>query len=168
MKFFLNRFFLILIFNFLLITNVKSASNVFYIDLDFILQNSKIGKNIINELNTIDKKNLIKYDKIEKDLKQIELNLINSKKILSEEDFNVKMNEFKIKVENFLLEKKNSINEYEKIRKDKFSEFFKEINPVVEKYMIDNSIDLLLEKKNIFISKSDYDISSKIIEKIEK
>ena len=93
--------------------------------------------------------------------------MINSKKILSEEDFNVKMNEFKIKVENFLLEKKNSINEYEKIRKDKFSEFFKEINPVVEKYMIDNSIDLLLEKKNIFISKSDYDISSIIIEKID-
>lgn len=167
MKTFFKNIFFLIILNISLIANSQSASNIFYIDLDFVFQNSKIGKSIINELDLINKENKSKYDKIEEDLKQSEINLINSKNIISENEFNNKINELKIKIDSFLNEKKNAVNDYEKFRNKKINDFFSKINPIIEQFMKDNSIDILLEKKNIFISKSDYDISSQIIDKIE-
>ena len=42
------------------------------------------------------------------------------------------------------------------------------INPIIEKYMNDQSIDILLDKKNIFIAKSNHDITQNIIDIIDK
>jgi hypothetical protein len=42
------------------------------------------------------------------------------------------------------------------------------INPIIQKYMNDQSIDILLDKKNIFIAKDSYDITQKIINLINK
>ena len=44
------------------------------------------------------------------------------------------------------------------------SKFLNLINPLLEDFMKDNSVGLILDKKNIFISKSNYDITMKILE----
>ena len=41
------------------------------------------------------------------------------------------------------------------------------INPIIEKYMADNSIYMLIDKKNVFIASKDYDITNKLIELID-
>jgi len=41
------------------------------------------------------------------------------------------------------------------------------INPIIEKYMADNSIYILMDKKNIFIANNNYDITKKLIELID-
>jgi len=41
------------------------------------------------------------------------------------------------------------------------------INPIIEKYMSDNSINILLDKKNIFIANNDYDITNFLIELVD-
>ena len=46
--------------------------------------------------------------------------------------------------------------------------FIKLINPLINKFMNNNSIDILIEKKNIFIAKSNYDITENILEIINK
>ena len=45
--------------------------------------------------------------------------------------------------------------------------FINSINPIIEKYMTDNSIYILMDKKNIFIAKNDYDITQKLIKLID-
>jgi Skp family chaperone for outer membrane proteins len=42
------------------------------------------------------------------------------------------------------------------------------INPIIQKYMNEQSIDILLDKKNIFIAKENFDITQKIIDLINK
>ena len=42
------------------------------------------------------------------------------------------------------------------------------VNPIIEKIMEKNSIGILIEKKNIFIAKSNYDITEIVIEEINK
>ena len=37
------------------------------------------------------------------------------------------------------------------------------INPIIEKYMNDNSIYMLLDKKNVFIARKNYDITSDLL-----
>ena len=44
--------------------------------------------------------------------------------------------------------------------------FLNLINPIIEKYMNDNSIHILLDKKNVFIVNKDYDITNNLIELI--
>ena len=41
------------------------------------------------------------------------------------------------------------------------------INPIIEKYMTDNSIYMLIDKKNVFIANNNYDITKKLIELID-
>jgi len=44
----------------------------------------------------------------------------------------------------------------------------KKINPLIEKYVNDNKIEILLNKKDIVIAKSEYDITNFIIELLDK
>lgn len=167
MKFFCKKILIIVIFNLSIIITAHAETKLYYIDLDFIFKNTSIGKNIILELDALEKKNNINYQELQKKLKQEEADLINSKNIISEKEFENKSNDLRIRIENFLNDKAKSINDYEKIKKDKFNVFFQKINPIIQSYMNENSIDILLEKKNIFISKSKYDISAEIIKIIE-
>ena len=41
------------------------------------------------------------------------------------------------------------------------------VNPIIEKYMTDNSIYMLLDKKNVFIASKDYDVTKNLIELID-
>jgi len=43
------------------------------------------------------------------------------------------------------------------------SSLLNKINPIIEKYMIENNIDLMLKKENVYISKTEYDVSNIII-----
>ena len=47
-------------------------------------------------------------------------------------------------------------------------DFINKINPIIQKYMNENSIDIVLEKKQIFIGNINKDISNDIIKLIEK
>ena len=46
--------------------------------------------------------------------------------------------------------------------------FLKMTNPLIESIMNKNSIDILIEKKNVFIAKSNTDITNIVIEDINK
>jgi Skp family chaperone for outer membrane proteins len=45
--------------------------------------------------------------------------------------------------------------------------FFNLVNPIIEKYMTDNSIYMLIDKKNVFIARKEYDITINLIELID-
>ena len=46
--------------------------------------------------------------------------------------------------------------------------FIKLISPLINEFMTKNSIGILIEKKNIFIAKSNYDITENVLEIINK
>ena len=48
------------------------------------------------------------------------------------------------------------------------SEFFAEVNPLIQEYLDKNSIDILLNNKYVVIGKNDLDITEKIIKIINK
>ena len=47
-------------------------------------------------------------------------------------------------------------------------EFFAKVNPIIQSYMDNNSIDILLERKNVFMSKNRIDVTEKLIKEINK
>ena len=64
--------------------------------------------------------------------------------------------------------KDKMVTSYEEQRLKKLNNFFITINPIIQKYMNDNSINMLLEQKNVFIGKTSSDITDKIIVEINK
>ena len=65
---------------FILFTTSSYAKDLVVVDIDFIIQNSKNGKEIIDDLNEKNKKLIDKFQKQEKIFKDKETDLLAKKK----------------------------------------------------------------------------------------
>ena len=74
------------------------------------------------------------------------------------------MNIFKKDLKNYQTKKNNIIINLKKKRNDEIILFIKRISPLINEFMNNNSIDILIEKKNIFIAKSNYDITNDVLD----
>ena len=77
------------------------------------------------------------------------------------------MKTLQIKFQKYRTEKIIEIDELKTKRNKNIVNFLSLINPIIEKYMTDNSIYMLIDKKNVFIANKDYDITNNLIELID-
>ena len=145
----------------------KAQSHIVYLDLDNIVNNTKAGKLILTKLEESKKKNLLKFENKEKELKKIENQIKKQKNIISEDEFKKKLIEFRKEVSNFRKDRQQVINEFNQERKLEFEEFFKKITPIIESYLAEKNIEILLDKKNIFVASKNKNITQEIIKMID-
>lgn len=160
------RFFIIIFF-ILIITPLKSEEKVTFLNLDAVLNNSKIGMNIVKKLNDLKNLNLKQINDKKEIIKKKEKDLINKKNILSKEEFETSLIALQKEVGNFNNEKNKKEIDYETIKKKELDNFTKKITPLIEDYIIKNSISLVVNQNNIFIGKKKYDITNDIINLID-
>jgi Skp family chaperone for outer membrane proteins len=160
-------FLLLVILNFFLINN-SFANNIVFIDLNYIINNSITGKNVINKLEDINNKNLNLLKKEQLLLNKERDDIEKTKNILSQEDLNKKILILNQKLQEFNNKQDLMSGEFKNLRQLEMKNLLDKINPIIEKYMLDNNIDLMLKKENIYISKKDFDVSKKLIELINK
>lgn len=161
------NFLLLVILNFFLINN-SFANNIVFIDLNYIINNSITGKNVINKLEDINNKNLNLLKKEQLLLNKERDDIEKTKNILSQEDLNKKILILNQKLQEFNNKQDLMSGEFKNLRQLEMKNLLDKINPIIEKYMLDNNIDLMLKKENIYISKKDFDVSKKLIELINE
>ena len=149
-------------------TYANSNDKVRFIDIDFILKNSNLGKSILNEIENLNKKNIDQLRNKEKELKKIEEEIKSKKKILSEEEFNKEVNLLKERIKKYRIYKDELVKDFKQNENKKINLFFKEVNPIIQEFMDKNSIDILLDRKNVFIGKKNSDITNQIIQELNK
>ena len=93
----------------------------------------------------VSQKNVLSTEEYENKLKEIQSEVIKINKLMSQED------------ENYLNFKK-------KIEK----EYFKNLNPIIEQYSIENSIGIILNKKDLLMAKNTLDITKEIFNLFNK
>ena len=71
-------------------------------------------------------------------------------------------------VEKFRSEKDKILKDFKLLKETKLDNFLKKINPIIQDYMKKNSIDIVLEKKQIFIGSSSVDITDEIIKLVNE
>ena len=162
------KIYIIIFFNFFFLNPSFSANKIAFIDLDLVIQKSKPGIKILNELNTISKNNIDEIQKLQKDLENQEKSIQNKKNIISEEDHKKELSILRNKISEYRNIKDKKSDEFKKIRNEKITAFFNKANPIIQKYMDDNSLDILLDRKNVFIGKVNSDITKEIISLIDK
>ena len=149
-------------------SNSLAENKVAYIDLDKILTNTESGKSLFKQLNNLEKLELEDLKNEEKKLKDEENKILSTKNILTQDEYAKKVNTFKKKIPVYQKKKKAIIDGLQKKRSAEVIRFLKMTNPLIESIMKRNSINILIEKKNIFIAKSNTDITSIVIEDINK
>ena len=154
---------------FLFVSNISlSAEKIVYLDLDYILKNSDKGKEILLNLDKKNKDNIKLLKSKEDELKKEEENLIKQKNILSIEVYNEKVKNLQNKIKTFRIEKDQLVQEFKKTRETKINDFIKIIDNILGEYVKSNSIDLVLNKKDIIMGKNSYNITDNILKKVNE
>ncbi len=164
-KFFFKLFF---IFNLLLIQVSQSSetNNLVFIDMDYLIKNAEIGKKTLKILDTKNSTNLKILKEKEVKLKKQETELQNKKNIISSEEFNNEIKVLKIKINELRNEKKQLAIDFNKFKNEEFNKLLNKYNVVIQEYMKKNSIDIILDKKNIYIGKVSSDITEPVLQQI--
>ena len=154
---------LLLIVFFVSINSTSNANNIAYVNLDRILQNSNLGKKILTRIDqqkNIEKK---KINERENNIKSLEEEIKNKQNIISKDEFNKELSKLRKSINELQSYKKQVYNNFEKSKNDEIILFFDQINPYVQDYLKENSIDILFNNKNIVIGKDSLDITDKLI-----
>ena len=158
----------ILIIFFSTISLAKSNENIVYLDLDNIVKNTKAGKSIINKLKVSKDSALKKFEKKEKELKKAEEDINKQKNVLSKEELKNKVSNFRKEISSFRNEREKLINDFNIKKIQEFEKFFKKVTPIIGEYVKKKNIDIVLDKKNIFLANKNNDITNEIIKLIDE
>ena len=97
MKFIIKFFLIFLVF--LFVSQTSKAEQVLkYANIDRIIKETKIGINMLNKINELDKENIKKLNSFEQELKSKENEIKSKKNIISDQEFEKEINNFKKKI----------------------------------------------------------------------
>jgi len=143
-------------------------AEIFYVDIDKIINQTNVGKYINKEFENLKKINDAKNLENKNLLKQKEDTLIVQKNVLEPKEFNNKLKQFKIDVSNFNQSSQKSNRDLQnKLIKNK-SNFLKLIEPILLDYVAANNITYLLQKKYIIVGHNDLNKTEDIIKLVDK
>jgi outer membrane protein len=159
----MKKTFVVLILYFIQFNYLGAETNIAFIDMDRIMNSTKPGISMIKQLNVINKKNVSKFNNYAKKLKEQENKLISQKNISTESDFKSNIEKLSLEVKRFNENKRMVNDDFKKLRINSTNELLKLINPILIKFSKDNSISLILNKKNLVVGKTELDITDEII-----
>ena len=165
---FLNKFFFIFIFFFFNIAQVNSNEPIAYIDMDFIIKNSEIGKKTLNAINIRNNKNINELKEKEKILKDLESKIISKKNIISKENFDKEVLLFKEKAAKFKDDQLKMVENFNIYKKKELDGILSKISPIINAYMEKKSVKILLDSKNILIGRSNLNLTNEVIKEINE
>ena len=161
----ISNFFLALFF---CLYSTNLSAEIFYIDIDKIINQTIVGKHINKEFDNLKKINDAKNLKNKNNLQKREESLIAQKKILETNEFNNKLNLFRKDVNNFNQLSQKSIRDLQNNLMKNKAIFLKLIEPILLDYVATNNITYLLQKKYIIVGHNDLDKTIDIIELVDK
>ncbi len=138
-------------------------NNIVYLDVQFIINNSEIGKIYKSKIKTLQDKIKLDIEKKQTIIKNKEIDLNNQKNILKKDEFDKKIKEIKELVNNYQKFKSDMQNKIKNEKKSYSSEILKILNPLLTNYVENNNINLVVEKKNILVGIKTLDITDNIL-----
>ena len=164
--YYLKKLILIISFVFLIGIPAHSSQNVRFADIDLIIQNSEIGKKTLSKIERVNESNIEKLNNFQKQLKEREDEIKIKKNIISEEEFKKEVEILQGKLKDFKKKKNLMVKDFSNLKKKELKALFAKINPIIQNYMDENSIEILINRKNIFIGSVKSDLTEVLIKEI--
>ena len=160
--------FLLIFFIFFISINLTNSKETAFIDIDYIIENSNIGKKVLININKLDKENIEKLKRNNKLLQELEISIKNKKNIISEEAFKKEVVSYQSKINEFKNDKNKIVKNFNDFKKKELENVFRKITPIINNYMEENSVSILFDSKNIFMGSKKSNITEDILERINK
>ena len=161
------KYFLIILLTFAS-TNLRAEDKIVILDLRYVLNESKAGKGAQDFLKDTFNKNQKKFTDMEKKLKKEESDLLSKKTILSKEEYSKKSDELRKKVIDYQSERRQALEKIAALRTKSRETLIKKIDPILNSYIKENNISLVIDKKDVLGGQPENDITKIIIEKLNK
>ena len=152
----------------LIYTNASAEQKVAYLDMTFVLNNSKAGKGAQDFLQKSFKENQKIFLDKENSLKKEESDLLAQKSILTKEEYEKKSNSRRKKVIDYQSQRRASLDKIATQRAESREMLIKKIEPLLDTYVKENNISLVVEKRGTLAGNPEYDITKIIVEKLNK
>jgi len=166
MKFFVRLF--VVTFFLLFSTAVFAEQKIVVMDLTYILNFSKAGKGAQEFLKKSYEDNLKKYSDMEKALKNEETDLLSQKSLLSKEDYTKKSDSLRKKVIDYQSQRRAGLDKIATQRAKARDTLIKAVEPILEAYIKENKVSIVLDKKYSLGGSPENDITEFITEKLNK
>ena len=160
----LKKFLIINLFIVFFTLSYAEEQKIVYLNVDKIMQQSIAGKSIKKQLENLYNKNLEKFKINDELLKNKEKKLIAQKNILSQEDFQKELSSLRKEIINFQKEQVKARDNINKLRIGATNKLISKLSPILQEYAKNNSVSLILQKKNIVMGKKEIEITDEILE----
>ncbi len=158
-------FFLILLFP---IEKKLLANDIYFVDYSKVMNESIAGKKAQSSLKKLLTDSNKKFNDTAKKLKEEENKIISQKNALTKEEYKKKADALRKKVFDLNKQREKSIKDVARKRKKAGDEMLKNLNPILGKYMQENNISVVIDKKNVLMGDKKFEITSQIIEILNK
>jgi len=163
----IKKIFLLLVLS-LFSHSVSLADNSHFIDWTKVLNKTKAGAEAQEKLKKNFQSESSKFKKQEAGIKEEEKKLIAQKNVITKDEYLKKVQELRNKVANLQKARQNSLKKLSESRNLAKKNLLTKINPIVQKYMTDNNIRMILDKKGVLMGDKTLEITDKIITIINK
>ena len=164
---YLVKFFVVTFF-FIISTHSFAEQKIVVLDMHYVLNSSKAGKDAQEFLKKKFNANAKKFTELEKSLKKEEIDLLAEKANLTKEEYTTKSDSLRKKVRDFQSQRRTSIDKLHKQREEARQIIMKRIKPILNVYIKENDVSLIIDKKNMIVGSTEYDITKAIVEKLNK
>ena len=163
MRFFFKLCILLIIF--LNFQNISFAEqSIKFVNIDLLVNKTKIGNQMLTKISSLDKENIKKLKSFEKQIKEKQDEIKIKKNVISEIEFEKEVTNLNTKILDFNNQKKTMVEELTNIKNKELNLFFENIKPLLQNYMNENSVDMIINSKNIFMGNNKSDITNDLIE----
>ena len=150
---YLVKFFVVTLFA-LVCTYAQAEQKIVYMDMKYVLNNSKAGKGAQDFLTKSFNDNAKKYTDMEKALKKEESDLLAKRTILSKEEYTKKSDALRKKVIDYQSARRSSLDKIATQRTKARETLMKKIEPIVDFYIKEKKINFDITLKNNESTKS--------------
>ena len=165
-KFYQNLLIFLTIF---LIFQVNLKADIpYFVDFKYILNQSNAGKQAQDYLKKKLTNGIKKLKEQEKSVQQEEQKIIKQKKVLNAEEYKKQVSQLRNKVSSLQKERNNLLETVAKQRAKAKSELIKNLNPIINKYMQEKNIKMVIDKKGILLADQSFDLTKTITDLLNK
>jgi len=155
-------------FLFLVCTYASAEQKTAFLDMRYILNSSTAGKAAQDYLKKTFQENQKKFTDQENELKKEERDLIAMKDSVTKEEYKKKAENLREKAKKYQTNRRNALAKIAKQRADARQKLIDKLEPIIQKYIGENGISLVIDKKNVVIGNTQLDITKIITEKLNK
>ena len=147
-------------------TYAYSTEKIAFINLDLVIKKSNIGIAMLSKIEKLNNQNIDNLKLKQNELKKLENEIKKKQNIASKDEINKEIKILKKKIKQYNDEKDMLVNEFKNYKIKELDSIMNKINPIVQSYMKNNSIEILLDSKNVYIGDKNSDLTQLIINEI--